>query len=377
MTRQNNVKQFAISSIGAMTLAISSGSFAYELQVGDTTASIYGYVKLDVIYDFDNELGDTVDRSAPRLEGEEGSDGHFTMHARESRIGFGTSTPVAGSELETTIEGDFYGDGSAFRLRHAYGEWNHLLAGQTWTNFAGFVSSTPLISFTGPTGRPAVERQPQLRYTTGNLSMALENPADEGGQVSAPGAKSQLPDVTLRYTDTEGNLHYSFSGVARHLEFDSAGIETPTASDTAFGWGLGVEVAMKISDALTLRGALTHGDGIGGYNQGNPQIAPAFITSEGELETIESTGGTLGASLSVGPGVINAAFSRITADLDNNPAFFTNDDSYEAAWINYIWSPALSERISYGIEANWNKRETVDGREGNASRVQAMVMYSF
>nr|WP_240936010.1 DcaP family trimeric outer membrane transporter [Halomonas bachuensis] len=360
-----------------MTLAVSAGTLAYELEAGDTTASIYGYVKLDVIYDFDNELGDTVDRSAPRLEGEEGSDGHFTTHARESRIGFGTSTPVAGSDLETTIEGDFYDDGSAFRLRHAYGEWNHLLAGQTWTNFAGFVSSTPLISFTGPTGRPAVERQPQLRYTSGKLSMALENPADEGGQVSAPGAKSQLPDVTLRYTETAGTFHYSFSGVARYLEFDSAGLEIPANQDSALGWGLGLEAALLVGDALTLRGALTHGDGIGGYNQGNPQIAPAFATAEGELETIEATGGTLGASLAVGPGSLNAAYSRITADLDSNPAFATNDDTYEAAWINYIWSPTQSESITYGIEANWNKRETVDGREGDASRVQAMVMYSF
>ncbi|WP_111412945.1 DcaP family trimeric outer membrane transporter [Billgrantia lactosivorans] len=376
MTTQNNAKQIALLSVGAMTLAAAVSTHAYEFEVGETTASIFGYVKLDVIYDIDNELGDTVDRSAPRLDGDEGSDGHFNMHARESRIGFSTSSPVAGSELKTTIEGDFYGDGSAFRLRHAYGEWNDLLAGQTWTNFAGFVSSTPLISFTGPTGRPAVERQPQLRYTSGKLSMALENPADEGGQVSAPGAKSQLPDVTLRYTDTEGTFHYSFSGVARYLEFDSSGIETPAASDAALGWGLGVEVAMEMGN-LTLRGALTHGDGIGGYNQGNPQIAPAFATSEGELETIESTGGTLGASLAVGPGDFNAAYSLINADLDSNPAFTTNDDTYEAAWINYIWSPAQSDRISYGIEANWNKRETVEGPKGDASRIQGMVMYSF
>ncbi|WP_104204649.1 DcaP family trimeric outer membrane transporter [Billgrantia saliphila] len=373
----NNLKQISISSIGAMALAVSGASLAYELELGDTTASIYGYAKLDVIYDFDNELGDTVDRSAPRLDGEEGSNGHFSMHARESRIGFGTSTPVAGSNLETTIEGDFYGDGSAFRLRHAYGEWNSLLAGQTWTNFAGFVSSTPLISFTGPTGRPAVERQTQIRYTSGDFSVSLENPADQGGQVSAPGAKSQLPDVTLRYTETEGAFRYSVSGVARHLEFDTAGLETPASQDSALGWGLGVEAALQVSDALTLRGALTHGDGIGGYNQGNPQIAPAFATDDGELETIEATGGTLGASLAVGPGAFNVAYSRITADLDENPAFATGDKAYEAAWINYLWSPEQSERITYGIEANWNKRETVNNREGDASRVQAMVMYSF
>lgn len=377
MTQHNNLKQFTLSAFGALTLAVSSTTLAYDFEVGDTTASIYGYAKLDIIYDFDNDLGDTVDRSAPRLDGEAGSNGHFRMHARESRIGFSTSTPVGGSDLETTIEGDFFSDGSAFRLRHAYGQWNNILAGQTWTNFAGFVSGTPLISFTGPTGRPAVERQTQLRYTTGNFSASLEDPAAEGGVVDSSGAKSQLPDVILRYTDTSGRFQYSISGVARYLEFDTAGLESPASKGNALGWGAGIEVAMELSDAFTVRAGLTHGDGIGGYNQGNPQKAPAFESTSGDLETIETTGGTLGASLEVGPGAVNMAYSLISADLDENPAYSSNDDTYEAAWVNYIWSPHETSRISYGIEANWNKRETVDGREGSASRVQGMVMYSF
>lgn len=35
-----------------------------------------------------------------------------------------------GSELKTVIEGDFFGTGN-LRLRHAYGEWKGILAGQT------------------------------------------------------------------------------------------------------------------------------------------------------------------------------------------------------------------------------------------------------
>lgn len=378
MTQHTNLKQFALSSIGILALLVSNTSVAYEFEIDESTVSLYGYTKLDIIYDFDNDLGDTVDRSAPRLDGEEGSDGHFTMHARESRIGFGTSTPVAGSTLKTTIEGDFFSsDGATFRLRHAFGEWNNIIAGQTWTNFAGFISGTPLISFTGPTGRPAVERQNQLRYTLGNFSTSLEEPAAEGGVVDSSGAKSQLPDVILRYTDTSERFQYSISGVARYLEFDTAGIESPSSKDTAMGWGVGLEVALDVSDALTIRAGLTHGDGIGGYNQGNPQKAPAFENANGGLETIETTGGTLGASLAAGPGAFNIAYSKISADLDDNPNFSSNDNAYEAGWINYIWSPQETSRISYGIEANWNKRETVDGRKGDASRLQGMVMYSF
>ncbi|MDI5932372.1 hypothetical protein [Halomonas kalidii] len=154
--------------------------------------------------------------------------------------------------------------------------------------------------------------------------MSLEDPADQGGQVSAPGSKSQWPDVTLRYTEIVGTFHYSVSGDARNLACDSAGPEMPANQDSALGWGLDVEAALLAGDALTLRGALTHDDGIGSYSQDNLQIAPAFATVEGELETIKATGGTLGASLAVGPGSFNATYSRISADLDGSLAFATD-----------------------------------------------------
>lgn len=373
----NKVKKTAIFSVCALSASIYSASQAYEFEVGDTTASVYGYTKLDMIYDFDNQLGDTVGRSAPRLNGEEGSDGHFSMTARESRIGFTTSSKVGGSTLKTRIEGDFYGAGSVIRLRHAYGEWNGILAGQTWTNFSGLLAGTPIVSFTGPTGRPAAGRLPQLRYTTGNLSVALEDPADMGGAVASEGAKSQLPELTVRYTDKSGPFKYSASAVARYLEYDTVGIETPSSDDTAVGWGAGLEASFDVSEAMTLRAGLSHGDGIGGYTHGNPKSAPAFVDTNGELTTIETTGGTAGASMRVGPGSINAAYSRSYANLDSNPAFATDNNEFEAAWLNYIWSPAQTPRINYGIELNWNHRETTDGRKGDATRLQGMVKYSF
>lgn len=378
MTLYKNLRTLIISSFGALSLALfCTSASAFDFEAGDTNASLYGYVKLDMIYDFDNDLGDTVDRGAPRLDGDSGPDGYFRMLARESRFGFNTSTPVAGSTLKTTIEGDFFSSGNNFRLRQAYGEWNNVLAGQTWTNFSTFISSTPLIAFTGPTGRPAVERQTQLRYTMDKFSFSLEDPAAEGGVVASPGAKSELPDLILRYTNTSGAFKYSVSGVARYLGFDTTGTSTPAESDNTTGWGVGADFSMDLTDAFTLRAGLTHGDGIGGYVHGNPKKAPAFVTAGGDLETIETTGGTLGASLKAGPGAINVAYSKTSTNLDDAPAFATDDDTYEAAWVNYIWSPRATSQITYGVEANWNKRETVDGREGDASRLQASVIYDF
>ena len=111
----------------------------------------------------------------------------------------------------------------------------------------------------------------------------------------------------------------------------------------------------------------------------SPQTSPAYIdAASGDLETIESTGGTVGASLKVGPGAINASYSAATADLDDaDTTSFADDanDTFETVHLNYIWSPA--ERISYGIETSWASREVRDGRDGDGVRIQGMAMYSF
>ncbi|WFM72259.1 DcaP family trimeric outer membrane transporter [Halomonas sp. CKK8] len=384
MTIQKRVKHAAIFSASALALAVASASHAVDFEVGDTTASVYGYAKLDIIYDVDADLGNSIGHSNIALDDEPSQDGHFNMHAYQSRIGFQTSTPVSGSDLVTRIEGDFYGSGGgSFRLRHAYGSWDGILAGQTWTNFYGFVAGTPTVDFTGPPGVANQARQPQLRYTAGNFSMAIEDPDTLGGSETAlvdtvegeeDVAKSSMPDLTARYTDTSGPFKYSASAVLRRLEYDAEAYPAADVDDdSAFGWGMALEAAMDVSEALTLRAGVTHGDGMGGYLNVSPQSSPAYLASNGELETLESTGGTIGVSLKAGPGAINASYNVATVDLDDEE--ISGTDTHETAYLNYIWSPA--ERISYGIETSWASRETKDDRDGDATRIQGMVMYSF
>src|SRR5699024_2350252 len=115
-------------------------------------ASVYGFAKLDLIQDLDDDLGNAVNPGAIRADGQAGPGGHSTLHAYQSRFGIPTTTPTASGDLKTRIEGDFFGSGGGeFRLRHAYGEWNGLLAGQTKTNFGSdrFIGFTPTVDFNG------------------------------------------------------------------------------------------------------------------------------------------------------------------------------------------------------------------------------------
>lgn len=351
----------------------SGGSQALSFDVGDTEASVYGYVKLDAIYDVGENTGNNINHGNIRVDGEpQVAEGHARLIAEQSRLGFATETMVKGSALKTKVEGDFWG--GDFRLRHAYGQWGNLLIGQTWTNFTGMTASPPKVAFFGFGSYGSTKRHAQIRYTTGPLSVALENPTTGWtGNVDAGGdEKSGLPDVTARYSKRSGSIRYTAATVARYLEYDDA---VASQDDNTIGWGVSFETAMDVNEVLTLRAGVSHGDGVGGYIDTPPTSSPAFRQANGDLETIELTGGTLSLTADVGVGSFTLAYFRTVADLDDMPGAARMEDARDSLLANYIWSPV--QNVSYGIEAGLHSRELVDGSDGDAVRLQAMAKYSF
>ena len=61
-------KNKILSSIAASSLALlfTGAASAVTWKAGDTDVTLYGYVKLDMIYDFDADLGNSVTRSKIR-----------------------------------------------------------------------------------------------------------------------------------------------------------------------------------------------------------------------------------------------------------------------------------------------------------------------
>jgi len=60
--RKNSVKSISILSLGTATLLMASGAQALNFKVDKTDVDVYGYAKLDVIYDVDADLTNTVNR---------------------------------------------------------------------------------------------------------------------------------------------------------------------------------------------------------------------------------------------------------------------------------------------------------------------------
>lgn len=383
------VKSFALTTFALATPLLAQ---AYEFEVNDTTVSVYGYARLDMIYDVDAELPPAGANAAIPLDDDPRADitGHTQLHAKQSRIAFATSTPTDRGELKTVIEGDFFGGGGdreEFRLRHAYGTWNGITAGQTTSNFGFILGMNRTIDFKRQAGLPQSARQGQLRYTTGGFSVALEDPGNlggtvadgftpRGGYISHAASKEALPDLTLRYMGKAGNLNYGVSGLVRQLEVEDGAL----LDDSALGWGVNLEAEYHLTSALTLRGSVTHGDGIGGYMEEAPG-APAYVDpATGDVEPITLTGGTAGVRVAAGPGHISLGYGYATADLDDAiDAGVANADvaneTFTDLHLNYIWSPVRN--ISYGVEVSRQTREIANGDDGDAVRLQGMVMYRF
>ena len=376
---KKTLKNVALGSVSALALAAAGTASAVEFQAGNTAVNLYGYAQLDIIYDIDDDLGN---RGAQSVSAPADSDntGHFSMDASTSRLGVETRTPTNMGDVRTVIEGDFYGGGGGtFRLRRAFGEWNGILAGQEWSNFVSFIGSSPTASFTGTIGLPRLARNPQLRYTYENFSIAIEDVGQgdffDGTDPGAGLEKRGTPDLTLRFEDTSGPVNFSVGAVLRQIEWDDG-----DDSESAFGFGLQGSASMEVAPGTTIRGTIVGGPGIGTYLYVNPANA-AFTdqTSDLDVEPITAYGGTVGVTQALGMGNLTLAYSTTIADIDDavDDGSLTPADLEQltAVYLNYIWSPV--ERVSYGVELSWNEAKNQDGDSEDALRLHGMVRYSF
>jgi DcaP outer membrane protein len=333
---------------------------------------IGGYVKFDLIHDFDPiNSPDFFDVSKIPTDGSKGESTH--MHAKETRIFVDFRSPSKVGELRGYIEGDFYGSGGAFRLRHGYveivGKW---LAGQTWTNFMDESMIPPTLDFEKPAAY-AFARHGLFRYKHSfakdtYLALAVEEPSASAQAPTQPGKlESPLPDFTARYRMTKHWGHVQLSGFAGQLRFQPT---TGAADDVwLYGVNLSGQFVLLKKDKLSFQ--VLCGPGVARYRGG----ISAGLDENGKLEALVGTGYTVSYLH-----YWSAAFSSIIVfnygEEDNTPGQPTSDISR----INYIAGNLLwhfAENAFAGIEYLRGTREDIDKLDGTANRLQFSVRYSF
>lgn len=381
LEKDQKARPSVVAAADAVTKGETEGS--YKLPGSDTSFQIGGYLKLDAIFDRDQDLGDTLYVEGLNTADEDGN-GSFRFHARESRLYVKTSTPNEFGALRTHLEMDFFGAGGNeiisnsrnFRIRHAYGELGGVLAGQTWSNFMHFVAYPPTVDFDGPVGVSFL-RQAQLRYTVpamnGQLSVSAENPEATGFTNS----RDSAPDFTARYSWSGDKAAVEAAALLRRLAYDN-----DANDDEAIGYGFLLAGNIALGAATKLMGGVIWGDGIGRYiydasgvSDGSSGIGEAYVDADGKLRTIEAYGFNAAITHEWSERLMSVLSYGQTHGDRPGGLFPTSTRRQESIHFSNFYE--LTEPVTLGFEVSRAAKELQNGDSGHALRFQASARYSF
>ncbi|MET0155591.1 MAG: DcaP family trimeric outer membrane transporter [Rickettsiales bacterium] len=378
---------------------------SWKIPGTDMSLKIGGFAKLDAIADVGTAYGAPyasfgaipLDGSTQDKQSEE-----FNMHARSSRFSLTGTSPTPQGDAKLYVEADFLGaagnektsNGHGLQLRHFYGEWAGLLAGQTWTTFFDSATYPETLDANGPVGM-TISRQPQLRYTKkigkGAYSIALENPYSDFSDPSSPSVGSALektPDLVGmgKWDVPFGTI--SVAGLARDLHVENA---TTGTNDSEFGWGLAVASVIKTGlgadgkDDIRLR--VAGGDGIGRYMYedasggssgaaGNSGGANAAAYNGSVLDAQPTWGGYASYhhfwTKEIRSNVMGG-YVRTDNNVDMLPSLAGANATVWSGHVNTYWQPI--DRFAVGAEYMHGERELENGLKGDLDRIMASVMY--
>jgi len=254
ITISKSKKLLLASGFLAMAGAANAG---YEIKLSDEDKiSFGGYIKIDARY----VTGDVAYKpfwlGAGTAVALPESKSQFNLFANETRF----NMKYVHGDVMGFIELDFWGGGGNEiisnsanpRIRHAFIKYKDVLVGQTWTTFMNTSAIAETADFAGPAMGLAFIRQGQVRYTSGNFQVSLENPYTFGGD----GDEDSMPDVIARYNLKRDWGNISFSGLFRQLH--------TTLGNTETGVGYSVAGRIKAGGKDDIRFQL-HGGNIGRY----------------------------------------------------------------------------------------------------------------
>jgi hypothetical protein len=378
-----------------------SGTYA-EANVSGKSLEIYGFAQLDYIQDFkrvDPKWDATLRPSKiPTTAGAFGDDGQAILSVRQTRFGVKAAFPAGDRELKTQFEFDLFGVGvdagqTTFRLRHAWGSWGPVLAGQTNSLFMDGDLFPNTIDYWGPSGMVFL-RNPQIRYTFKDsdglyFAMALEtaNTDVDVGQLReldpALGdnlrGKTPLPDLTMQARVSGDWGHLQVAGLLTKLAYSTDGTPDNEPKDSVIGGGVNVSAILNAGKSTVFRLGVVYGNGIASYmNDGGVDLAPELDASR-PLGIGPQAVPLIGVSAYVdhnwSPKFSSALGYSITkvwnTDLQQPDAF----ESGQYASTNLLWYPV--KNVMIGSELLWGKRTDFGGASGDDVRLQFSFKYNF
>ncbi len=406
------VRGLCLVSAAAVSAGAVLPAAAADQAAPERSFEIYGFAMADAIQDSKRVDPNWLDAFRPSKiatpEGQFGTNGQASISVKQSRFGVKGTLPTGDSTppVNFKFEIDMFGVGvdagqTTIRLRHAYGEWGQLLAGQTHSLFMDIDVFPNTIDYWGPCGM-VFYRLPQIRWTpyqtkTSQLAFAIEKPGndvDSGNirlieefQNSTVRGDQTVPDFTAQYRMDGDWGHFQIAGILRRVGYEyqpDPNVSFQKGSQT--GWGVNVSGAIKlfvrddVKDKLLLQ--VVHGNGIATYmNDGGMDIAPNAAynplapTPTLTAEAVPLTG-VVAYSITIGTANVSSSIGYSFTQVSNtnfqaNNAFHKGD----YASVNLLWTPV--KKVLIGGELMYGKRTNNDGVTGDDVRFQFSVKYDF
>jgi hypothetical protein len=398
------------TTVPTATALLLAAGMSLPAHAEDTGKSfeIYGFAMIDAIQDTKRMDPNWVDAFRPSKiatpEGQFGSNGESSFSVKQSRLGVKGQMPTGdhSDPVKFKFEIDMFGTGAdagkvAVRLRHVYGEWEQLLAGQTNSTFMDIDTFPNTIDYWGPNGMVFL-RTPQLRWTpyrTGNeeFAVALEHAGndvdpgnirliDEFQNATVQGVRT-VPDLTAHWRMDDKWGHVQLAALLRKISYEYQ--QTP---DEAFtrksetGWGVNLTGHINVLEKDKIILGVVHGNGIASYmNDGGMDLAPnAAYDPLSPVPNLSAKAVPLTGIMAYydhywdGPFSSSIGYSQVEVSNTNfQEATVFHKAQYASG--NLLWTPV--KNVMIGGEVLWGKRTDNSGQTGDDVRFQFSVKYDF
>lgn len=299
----------------------------------------------------------------------------------QSRIGFEvTRRTKKKGDIFIRIETDFSSSTNTLRIRHAYGQFPHLIVGQTWSLFSNVNYAPATVSLNGAAGSVLL-RTPQIRFF-GKINSKFLWAA--GIEYSSPdfvipdsiqvSVLQVIPDLTAKIKFQSDVFTGSIAGIITTLS--GRGGES-NKIEYRFGGGARLAGQFTFLEKNKIYFSVTSGEGIAHFIavfSGKLQDA-AFNPNTGIFELMPSTAGFIGYGYDFTE-TLTANLSFGAAAITNK--YFQDDDEYSHGYnalINVFWAPVEGAKI--GLEYANGQRFDKGGNHGMANKISVLLYYDF
>jgi hypothetical protein len=367
------------------------------------TMEIYGFGQADANVDFKQNNPDWYDVNRPsrlpNVANQFGNDGRFYLSVRQSRLGVKGTLPTSNGDVKGQFEFDMFGVGgdagqTTIRLRHAWGQWKQVGAGQTNSAFMDVDVFPNTVEYWGPNGM-LFFRNVQVFWEpfndgNSNARIAIEAPG-ASGDAGVLSDRVELQNVKPRFPSPDFTGHYRMGakwgylqvgGALRYLAYDDLlPNDKFDLNGHVWGWGISISSGLNVGKSDKLHFQLVEGAGVENYfndapvdvgiksNPGNV-VTPVVGEALGDFGLVLFFDHTWNSQYSSSIG-----YSRV--DISNSNGQAANaykSGQYFSA--NLLYTPV--KNVLMGGELLWaNRSNYTDGFSSDDVRMQFTFKYNF